>query len=84
MQIDKPKNIETTTRGAQCNLLQAYLLNLRSYSSSTADIVASLRKKGVKAEDKVVAYGKKMKFGDFLAIGEISEAARKEAVKYLK
>ncbi len=84
LQIDKPKNIETTTRGAQCNLLQAYLLNLRSYSSSTADIVASLRKKGVKAEDKVVAYGKKMKFGDFLAIGEISEAARKEAVKYLK
>ena len=83
-QIDKPKNVETSTRGAECNLLQAYLLNLRSPSPSTADVVAALRKKGVKAEDKVAAFGKKMKFNDFLASGDVPEAAKREAVKYLK
>lgn len=83
-QIDKPKNVETSTRGAECNLLQAYLLNLRSPSPSTADVVTALRKKGVKAEDKVAAFGKKMKFNDFLASGDVPEAAKREAVKYLK
>lgn len=83
-QIDKPKNVEAKTCGAECNLLQAYLLNLRSPSASTAEVVAALRKKGVKAEDKVIAFGKKMKFNDFLSSGDVPEAAKREAEKYLK
>ena len=82
--IDKPKNIDVKTHGAECNLLQAYLLNLNGSAPSTGEIVMMLRKKGMKAEDKVVAFGKKMKFADFLSSGEISSSVRDEAAKYLK
>lgn len=71
---DKPKKIETVCRNVQCNLLQAYLLTLTQASRSIDTVIQYLHKKGMDAGDKVFAYGKKMKFKEYIQSGEIGKS----------
>lgn len=80
---DKPKHIEVNLKDVTCNLAQAYLLTLRGTPSTTADVLKMLGKKGVKPDEKVIYCGKKMKFAEYLAQGNVSADARATAMKFL-
>lgn len=81
---DKPKNIEVRMRDVTCNLAQAYLLTLRSLGARTEDVLNMLRKKGVKEDEKVVSYGKKLKFKDYVADAELDGTTRAAIEKIIK
>lgn len=70
---DKPKKIEAVCRHAECNLLQAYLMTLSEDAPSIDGTVRYLQKKGMDAGDKVHVNGRKMKFKDYLQLGEIDK-----------
>lgn len=81
---DKPKNIEVTLRDVTCNLAQAYLLTLRGAPTTTAGVMAILRKRGVKEDEKVIYCGKKTKLPDYLAVGNIPPDVVTYAQKFIK
>lgn len=81
--LEKPKKIEVEAAGATCNLVQAYLLSMRDPASSTQRVVTALRQEGLKADEKVIFYGKKYKMAEFLEQAELKEEIRREIVKYL-
>ena len=70
---DKPKKIETICKHVQCNLLQAYLFTLKEIAPKTEETIRYLQKKGMDATDKVFVNGKKMKFRDYLQLGELDK-----------
>lgn len=82
--VEKPHKLTVRCLGAECNLLQAYLLSLRGFAPSSSEVVTVLRKKGMKPDDKIVAYGKKTKFADFVDECDVASAVKTEIKKYLK
>lgn len=70
---DKPKKIETVCKHAQCNLLQAYLLTLTEIAPNTESTIQFLKKKGMDAGDKIFVNGRKIKFKEYLGLGEVDQ-----------
>lgn len=82
--VEKPKKVEVKVNGVECNLLQAYLITLSNPEATMGDVVNALVKSGVKPDDKVVSYGKKMKFRDYIDTADLSAAAKSAIVGVLK
>ena len=82
--LTKPKNIEVNANGAECNLVQAYLLTMRQPSHTTQRVVAELRKAGLKPDEKVVSYNKKFKMNEYVNNSDLKPEIINEINKYLK
>lgn len=82
--VEKPKKLEVDANGVTCNLLQAYLFTLRGSAPTTNAVVESLRKKGLKIDDKVVVWGKKHKPSDYVGTAEFKPEVRTLIEKYFK
>ncbi len=80
---DKPKAIEVKMRDVTCNLAQAYLITMTEPDRDVADIIDRLRKRGVKCDEKVIYYGKKLKFKDYLQQSELSPKTVAEISKII-
>lgn len=80
--LEKPKKIEVTVKNTVCNLLQAYMLTLRGSAPSIRGVVSALEHCGLKLNDKVIFFGKKTKWADYLQAADLGEEIRLEIVKY--
>lgn len=82
--LEKPKKIEADVNGVTCNLLQAYILTLRAAAPGTGTVIESLKKMGLKADEKVIAWGKKYKPSEYVEVSDIKPEIRSEVRKYFK
>lgn len=80
---EKLKKIEVDIMGVKCNLLQAYMFTMSECLPSTVSLIQSLGKKGMDADDKIIAYGKKVKPKDYLSNLPIKDNVMEDIKRFL-